>query len=461
MSLFSFDRYETVRIIFQSSATEVRLVRLKETDELFVAKRIDKRHTKLKDIYFEANLLQDIRHPAIPTLYDTIEEPDYFCLIEEYIAGDSLDHYLLYHQYISKETFLNFAIQLCDIIAYLHAHMPYPILYLDMKPAHVIVCENQIKLIDFGIAKFLSNSGTIIQKYGTKKYAAPEQIKMKALNQRTDVYGVGQILKYMEAYLKPEDKLLLHGVSFRATWKNQKFRTKSIEKIKEQLEKREKLIRKKRKNEKHLCKKIAIVGSDTGVGCTHFAIAFVSYLNQAGFYACYRNQTEQRVLEQIKKHTAAFVSEEHIIYHEKFRGLLRYHPQNETNTPYGIQVLDCGCQKGSEFADATIYVCGGRLWQNEQIPKWKMTEGDIVVCNFSSTYQAKRLARELERRVYVYPLQKNPFHLTMTNRFWFSRILTRELKIKKDMGKKMMPRNIRESVAEGGGNTERESYAIK
>lgn len=56
---------------------------------------------------------------------------------------------------ISHELLIKFCIQLCDILDYLHHLMPYPILYQDLKPEHIIVCGNQIKLIDFGIASFL------------------------------------------------------------------------------------------------------------------------------------------------------------------------------------------------------------------------------------------------------------------------------------------------------------------
>ncbi len=56
---------------------------------------------------------------------------------------------------------------------YLLPHFsPYPILYQDLKPEHIILCGDQVKLLDFGIASFLPVSEKI-QLYGTS-YCAPK-----------------------------------------------------------------------------------------------------------------------------------------------------------------------------------------------------------------------------------------------------------------------------------------------
>ena len=266
-----------------------------------------------------------------------------------------------------------------------------------------------MKLIDFGIANFLSNSGKNIHKFGTKKYAAPEQMTDKPLDEKTDVYGVGKVLAHMLSYMKPGDVVRLLPMIRRATKKNPTRRTQSITILKQQLKHKQHKKNCKQKNKKHLEKTIAVVGSDRGVGCTHIAIALVNYLNQAGLDAYYRNYTEQRVLEQMASQDVISVQKDGIIYHESFRGVIYYNPGEQRNPPGGIQVIDCGCYECPQAADATIYVCGGRLWQKWKDPKWHWGEKDIVLCNFFNGYQARKFAREHNQKVYVYPFQKDPF----------------------------------------------------
>ena len=147
MSYFLSDRYETQDVLYETSHTRVVLVRALDTGDLHVIKGIRKDPTTPEHFFLEASLLQDLSHPGIPILLETEEDESYFYIVEEYIYGDSLDQYLLYHQNISQDTFLQFAMQLCEIIRYLHTHDPYPILHLDLKPDHIIVCGNQLKLI--------------------------------------------------------------------------------------------------------------------------------------------------------------------------------------------------------------------------------------------------------------------------------------------------------------------------
>ena len=80
-------------------------------------------------------------------------------MIEEYIQGESLDTFVLHQDKLSPELVIKIGIELCGILEYLHQLVPYPILYQDLKPEHIILCGNQIKIIDFGIASFITVFG--------------------------------------------------------------------------------------------------------------------------------------------------------------------------------------------------------------------------------------------------------------------------------------------------------------
>lgn len=241
MSYDFTDKYQRLYLLYQSPVSYVWLVRSRKQQRLFVAKMIC-RQVSAADIFLEAELLRELRHPGIPIFYELMEENTRLILIEEYLTGVSLHQYLLYHQTISQETFLNFAIQLCDIVFYLHSNRPNPILYLDMKSEHIIVCENQLKIIDFGSANYLPISGKIIQKFGTKKYAAPEQMNGKSLGFYTDVYGVGKVLEEMKKHLKPMERRYYDRIVKKATRKKQNRRIQTIQDLLFELKKRQENI---------------------------------------------------------------------------------------------------------------------------------------------------------------------------------------------------------------------------
>ena len=141
----------------------------------------------------EATLLKNLNHPGIPIIYDIEEDEHFFYIIEEFIQGQSIDTFVSY-QKISHELLIKFGIQLCDILDYLHHLMPYPILYQDLKPEHIIVCELQIKLIDFSVASFIANSGNDFNHLGNHAFSAPELSLNEPITPVSDIYSIGKII---------------------------------------------------------------------------------------------------------------------------------------------------------------------------------------------------------------------------------------------------------------------------
>ena len=90
------------------------------------------------------------------------------------------------------------AAQLCDVLGYLHRQSP-PVIFRDLKPANVMLTPSgQLKLIDFGIARFFKAGqagDTLVM--GTPGYAAPEQHGTGQTDARSDVYSLGVVLHRM------------------------------------------------------------------------------------------------------------------------------------------------------------------------------------------------------------------------------------------------------------------------
>jgi serine/threonine protein kinase len=102
----------------------------------------------------EADLLATLSHPAIPTIYDNFTHKNRSYLVMEFIDGQDLEEILGdMDDFIPEDRVVGWAIELCDVLHYLHNHQPQPIIFRDIKPSNVMIDQhNHIRLIDFGIA---------------------------------------------------------------------------------------------------------------------------------------------------------------------------------------------------------------------------------------------------------------------------------------------------------------------
>jgi eukaryotic-like serine/threonine-protein kinase len=145
----------------------------------------------------EANLLVQLNHPGIPKIFDFFSETIRNYLVMEYVEGEDLENVLENTQGMLKEdTVLDWSIQVCDVLVYLHSQTP-PIIFRDLKPSNIMFRnqQNKIALIDFGIAKAFEagQKGTMI---GTEGYSPPEQYRGVA-DPRGDVYALGATLHHL------------------------------------------------------------------------------------------------------------------------------------------------------------------------------------------------------------------------------------------------------------------------
>ena len=169
-----FGKYEILSTLGTGNSSIVYLAKHLTLKSYRAIKCIPKTFDSISSPCLEAMILKHLNHPAIPFIYDIEEDNSYFYLVEEYIPGDSLDTFVNHQSYISQELILKFALQLCDIFIYLHNLTPSPVLYQDLKPEHILLYGEQLKLIDFGAANFFLGSDKPFQFFGTKEYSAPE-----------------------------------------------------------------------------------------------------------------------------------------------------------------------------------------------------------------------------------------------------------------------------------------------
>lgn len=175
--------------------TDVRkLVAIKEMQT--VATDAALRASMLKTFRREANILAMLNHPAIPKIFDFFDLNDRAYLVMEYINGSDLELLMSKTKELPIDKIVEWAIDLCDVLDYLHNQKPDPIVFRDMKPSNVMIDSlGRVRLIDFGIAKAFV-SGIKHTMIGTEGYSAPEQYKGDVTPQ-SDIYSLGATLHHL------------------------------------------------------------------------------------------------------------------------------------------------------------------------------------------------------------------------------------------------------------------------
>lgn len=331
------------------------------------------------DFLQEAALLKRMRHPGIPIIYDLEVDESYYYIIEEYLHGESLYARIERTGSLQTVELIHLGIELCRIINYLHSFEPNPILYLDLHPGNILICREELKLIDFDQAVLASLTHEKSVCYGTKGFAAPEQYEGGTLDERTDIYAIGALLCYMGTGHAPEgeEKVRqrscngdyrgdLYTIMGRCLETEKRERYQSVGEVIEALEKLEEHIFAERQIP---LLKIAVVGSRRGVGVTHTALCTARYLRQKGFSCLYREQNDTKAIRKIVSLYGMMPDEHGIYYIDRLALKPRYSEVVKLQQPLFEVILD---DLGTELQtvlegeyDLIFLVCGLQPWEKE------------------------------------------------------------------------------------------------
>ncbi|HEX4030073.1 MAG TPA: protein kinase [Terracidiphilus sp.] len=142
----------------------------------------------------QAGILQ---HPNIVIVYDLGDEDGVPFIVMEYVSGEPLDKLISAGRPASVIEKLSIIQQVCLALGYAHQR---GVVHRDIKPANVIVQQDGIaKIVDFGIARVqgsgseggLTRTGNVI---GTIHYIAPERLKGRPFDGRSDIFATGVML---------------------------------------------------------------------------------------------------------------------------------------------------------------------------------------------------------------------------------------------------------------------------
>ncbi len=162
----------------------------------------------IKKIEKEAIQLAQVEHQNICTLYDFVLNNEGSYMIMQLIEGKPLNK-VIPEDVLEFGEKIDIAVQICEGLNAIHSK---GIIHRDLKPSNILIDKNNnVKIIDFGISKFIkdtlpegftstmssSQTGSIsneIKIKGTVNYMSPEALEGEELDERTDIYSLGIIL---------------------------------------------------------------------------------------------------------------------------------------------------------------------------------------------------------------------------------------------------------------------------
>ena len=207
-------KYKILNKIGQGGMSIVYLAMNEKANKQWAVKEMRKEKNRnyevmKQSLITETNLLKELKHPYLPSIADIIENDDTIIIVMDYIEGRPLSDILLEEGTIEEDKVVEYAIQLCDVLDYLHSQNP-PIIYRDLKPANIMLKpDGKITLIDFGTArKYNYDSVSDTTCLGTIGYAAPEQFAGETLRQtdaRTDIYNLGATMYHLLTGVNPSE----------------------------------------------------------------------------------------------------------------------------------------------------------------------------------------------------------------------------------------------------------------
>ena len=172
----------------------------------------------LARFYEEGRKTGRLNHPHIVTVYDLGEDNGIPFIVMERVEGDPLDKIIARDMHLSMMDRLRIVEETCAALGYAHSNN---VIHRDVKPANIFVQpDGKAKLLDFGIARLerrsqdisLTRTGHII---GTVPYMAPERLRDKMIDGRSDIFSAGVVLHQLITGQLPfsgEDYVLMQKI---------------------------------------------------------------------------------------------------------------------------------------------------------------------------------------------------------------------------------------------------------
>ena len=208
----SFAGYKLQRLLGQGGAGAVFLAedeRLKRFVAIKILPSLSGQSANVERFQKEARAASAVVHQNVAHIYEFGVDNGIHYLAMEYVAGKTLRQKLC-EDAIEPQNAVEITLQIAQALRAAHKKDIY---HRDIKPENLILTEeNQVKVLDFGLAKLGAKSGAEFDSelksipglmFGTTAYMSPEQIRAGEVDGRADLWSLGVILYEMLAGERP------------------------------------------------------------------------------------------------------------------------------------------------------------------------------------------------------------------------------------------------------------------
>lgn len=203
------------------------VLKARKDNQLFAIKAFlcDKDENASQMFIKESKILQSLKHPGIPEWRESFTLNNVHYLVQDFVDGYPFSYLLCNGQIFSEQDVKTILIRLLELLVYLHEPGPSKeaVIYRDLRLSNLILNENNLFLIDFGLAEFyypepVDNTSNIsysirvpapkkeIPNLGTNPGAFTYRLLREEVSPQSDIFGTGIVaIDLLSSLIKDEN----------------------------------------------------------------------------------------------------------------------------------------------------------------------------------------------------------------------------------------------------------------